>query len=69
VAFSPDGYHLVSGSADSTIKVWHLRTGQQLRQFTGHSNWVNAVAFAAKASQAIVSGSADGTVKVWSVED
>jgi len=29
VAFSPDGKHLVSGSADGTIKVWDADRGQE----------------------------------------
>ena len=30
VAFSPDGRHIVSGSDDTTIRVWDAQTGVQL---------------------------------------
>ena len=31
VAYSPDGKHIVSGSYDSTVKVWNAATGKQVR--------------------------------------
>ena len=30
VAFSPDGYTIVSGSYDKTIKIWNVMTGQEI---------------------------------------
>jgi len=40
------------------------RVGWQVRTLTGHSGWVNAVAFSPD-SQFVVSGSADKLVKIW----
>jgi len=37
IAFSVDGKYLVSGSADSTIKVWDWQTGEVIATFTGES--------------------------------
>jgi len=31
LAYSPDGKHIVSGSYDSTVKVWNAATGKQVR--------------------------------------
>ncbi|MEM6597947.1 MAG: NB-ARC domain-containing protein [Cyanobacteria bacterium P01_C01_bin.69] len=64
VAFSPDGTQLVSGSADRTIKLWDVATGECLQTLEGHSNWVMSVAFSPDGTQ-LVSGSADRTIKLW----
>ena len=31
LAYSPDGKHIVSGSLDSTVKVWNAATGKEVR--------------------------------------
>ncbi|MEM9214798.1 MAG: TIR domain-containing protein [Cyanobacteria bacterium P01_F01_bin.150] len=67
VSFSPDGQTLVSGSDDTTVKLWDVVTGEQLNSFTGHDNWVWSVGFSPD-GQTLVSGSADKTIKLWDVE-
>ncbi|MGB7084594.1 MAG: NB-ARC domain-containing protein, partial [Phormidesmis sp.] len=64
VAFSPGGEHLMSGSADRTIKLWDVKTGECLQTLEGHSNWVMSVAFSPDGER-LVSGSADRTIKLW----
>ena len=65
VAFSLDG-KIASGSADKTIKLWNLGTGQEISTLAGHRLSVNAVAFSPD-SQTLVSGSADKTIKLWNI--
>lgn len=36
VAFSPDGFYLVSASFDKSIKLWDGRTGKFITSFRGH---------------------------------
>ncbi|NJO42895.1 MAG: protein kinase, partial [Cyanobacteria bacterium RU_5_0] len=40
VAISADGQTIVSGSEDSTIKVWNLKTGELLQTLSAHSDTV-----------------------------
>ena len=66
LAFSPDGKQLMSGSIDSTVRVWDTATGTALQILEGHSNWVNTVAISPDGKQ-LASGSFDKTVRVWDV--
>ncbi|MDQ2098593.1 MAG: hypothetical protein QQW96_13200 [Tychonema bourrellyi B0820] len=67
VAISPDGQTLVScGDDDTTIKIWQLSTGRELRTLTGHSDWVNSVAISPDGQTLVIgSGSDDKTIKIW----
>jgi WD40 repeat protein/tRNA A-37 threonylcarbamoyl transferase component Bud32 len=67
VSFSPDGKRIVSGSKDSTVKVWDAETGQETLTLNGHAREVASVSFSPR-GQRIVSGSWDSTVKVWDAE-
>ena len=35
IAFSGDGKHVVSGSADKLVQVWHVTTGAEVSSFVG----------------------------------
>jgi serine/threonine protein kinase len=67
VSFSPDGSRIVSGSWDTTVRVWGAETGQLAFTLKGHSDSVNSVAFSPDGKR-IASGSDDTTVKVWDAE-
>src|SRR5579875_529452 len=66
LAYSPDGSFLVSGSDDTTVRLWDLKRGRQRRTLIGHSDWVRAVAFASD-GKTFASGSWDDTVRMWHV--
>jgi WD40 repeat protein len=64
VAVTPDGRYAVSASADHTLKVWDLSTGNEIRTLHGHTEAVNGVAVTPDGRLA-VSASYDLTLKVW----
>ena len=65
MAFSPDGSRLVSGGADSTLRLWDTTNGESIGEpLKGHTNEVKSVAFNHTGSR-IVSGSGDTTVRLW----
>lgn len=66
VAFSPDEKLLASGSYDTTVKLWDLATGIELRTLKGHQESVGAVAFSPD-GRTIASASGDGIVNLWDV--
>ncbi|WP_243458375.1 tetratricopeptide repeat protein [Nostoc sp. UIC 10630] len=51
-------------SADHSVKLWDVNTGQELYTLNNHSDWVNSVAFSPD-SKTLASGSRDMTIKLW----
>lgn len=63
-AISGHGDTLVSGSYDSTVRVWRISTGEQLHVLHGHVQKVYSVVLDHKRNHCI-SGSMDSLVKIW----
>jgi len=66
VAFKPDGSALASSSFDKTVKLWNINTGDCIKTFEGHHDWVWTAEFSPDGTQLISSGK-DGKVKVWDI--
>jgi WD40 repeat protein len=66
VAFSPDGSRVLSGSYDSTVKLWNVQSGTLEKTFQGHTDAVISVAFSPEGNA--LSGSADDTLRQWDTE-
>jgi WD40 repeat protein len=65
VAFSPDGRRIVSGSGDTTVRLWDADTGAAVSDpLTGHTDAVESVAFDPDGTR-IVSAAADKTLRLW----
>ena len=69
VTISPDGSHVLTGSADGTAKLWDMN-GHNIRTFHGHNGHTGAifgVAFS-PGGDSILTGSFDSTAKIWDIE-
>ena len=64
LAFSHLGNAVASGSADQTVKVWDVGSGQEIVTLRGHEAEVTAVAFAPD-GVSMATGSRDNTVRLW----
>jgi WD40 repeat protein len=49
---------------DTTVKLWEVDTGREVRSFSGHIHGVYSVAFSPN-GRYILSGSGDGSLKLW----
>ena len=66
-AIAAHGDTLVSGSYDSTVRVWKISTGETIHRLQGHSSKVYSVVLDHERNRCI-SGSMDNMVKIWSLE-
>lgn len=64
VARHPGGRVLATTGNDRRIAIWDATSGTRVREFGGHVDAVNHVAFAPDGSR-LASASNDGTVKLW----
>jgi len=67
VAFSPDGKYVLTGSDDTTAKLWDAATGAVVRNFLEHTDGVYGVAFSPDGKH-VLTGSWDGTAKLWDTD-
>lgn len=65
VSFSRDSSHILTGSFDCVIRIHGLKSGKLLKEFKGHTSFVNHVVFSSDGHQ-LLSSSSDGTIKIWS---
>jgi WD40 repeat protein len=66
VCFSPDGTRLLSASYDSTLRIWDVESGKELKQIQAHKPLYSA-AFSPDGKR-IVSGGDDEAVRLWDAE-
>lgn len=60
-----DGIHVVSGSLDTSIRVWDVETGNCVHTLTGHQSLTSGMELK---DNTLVSGNADSTVKIWDIK-
>ncbi|PPK57339.1 WD40 repeat protein [Malaciobacter marinus] len=63
---TPNGKTIISGSDDTTIKLWNMETGECLKTLKGHSGRINSLSITLD-GKTIISGSLMET-KLWSLK-
>ncbi len=66
VAISPNGITLVSGSYDTTLKVWNLATGMEINTLDGNAGSVHSVAIDPD-GVTLASGNGNNTILLWNL--
>uniref|UniRef100_A0A7M5XGL3 Uncharacterized protein n=1 Tax=Clytia hemisphaerica TaxID=252671 RepID=A0A7M5XGL3_9CNID len=59
-----EGNLLITGSSDSTVRIWNLETGQEMNKLMQHSD---AVLTLRLQNSTLISGSKDRSIIVWDV--
>lgn len=67
VCFSRDCKQLLTGSLDGLSRLHGLVSGKMLKEFRGHSSFLNDASFSPDMSM-IVTASSDGSAKLWDVK-
>jgi WD40 repeat protein len=64
LAFGPDGKTVLTGSLDSTARLWDASTGRPLGPTMTHQNAVLAVAYSPD-GKTVLTGSRDNAARLW----
>ena len=65
IRFSPDSSTLAN-TGYASVGLWKVDSGEKIATLTGHTGWVNAVAFSPD-SRRLISGGDDETLRIWDV--
>ncbi len=66
LTYSPDDSFLAGGFEDGTIRLWDIRSGEEVSHFSGHKSFIACIAFSLDGKQ-LAAGS-DRTVRLWDIE-
>ncbi len=65
--FAPDGRRVVSGSWDTTAKIWDVESGLVQQRLEGHTGFVNDVVFSPEGNR-VATASDDRTARLWDAD-
>jgi WD40 repeat protein len=66
IVVTPDGNYVVSASAKGTLKLWNLKTGEEVQRFSGnaHDSQIRALTITSDGNK-LITGGWDCKVKIW----
>src|SRR5262245_51742406 len=79
-AFSPDGRYVLAGFNSlvfagarrrlegNILRMWDVKTGEEVKRFSGHVNGTTFVGFLPGGEEAISTGK-DGMVRIWGIKE
>ena len=62
--FTTDGKYIVSVNHDNTAKQWDVQTGNVVRTFAGHTDWIYALKITSD-QKLLITASIDNTLHLW----
>jgi WD40 repeat protein/transcriptional regulator with XRE-family HTH domain len=63
---SPDNLVFATGCDDCIVRLWDIETGELLKSFVGHSNWIRSIAFHPH-QPLLASSCEDGLIRLWDI--
>jgi len=62
-----DGDILFAGGTGKQLRVWDLRSGEELGKFSGHKGAINCIIISSD-GKSVITGSDDSSFNVWEVQ-
>jgi WD40 repeat protein len=63
--FSPDDSMLVTGTADSIVRIWDVSSASPLKELTGHTGEINGVCFSPDGQNIASGAGAEAGIRIW----
>ena len=67
ITFAKDSSQLLTASFDHSVRIHGLKSGKLIKEFIGHSSFVNDAVYSID-SHNVLSASSDGTIKIWNIK-